>query len=261
MNLLDGMRAFTRVVDAGGFAAAARDLGLARSVVHKQVIKLEQALGTQLLRRSTRQVSPTETGQAFYQRCVPILADVDAAIAQVSELQDEPRGELRINAPMSFGTLHLAPIVAAYMADYPDVHVELALNDRFVDPIEEGFDISIRISAPRTFTSLVTREICPVRLVLCASSDYLAAMGEPAVAAGPAAAPLPALRLPGVRRALAADARGRGDLGRDQLRHVVQQRRRAGAGGAAPPGDRPVADVYRRRVSAERTTAHRAHRA
>lgn len=180
MNLLDGMRAFTRVVESGGFAAAARDLGLARSVVHKQVIKLEQALGTQLLRRSTRQVSPTETGQAFYLRCVPILADVDAAIAQVSELQDTPRGELRINAPMSFGASHLAPIVAAYMADYPDVHVELALNDRFVDPIEEGFDISIRISAPRALTSLVTREICPVRLVLCASSEYLAAAGEPA---------------------------------------------------------------------------------
>lgn len=181
MNLFEGMRAFTHVVEAGGFAAAARDLGLARSVVHKQVIKLEQALGAQLLRRSTRQVSPTETGQAFYKRCVQILLDVDAAIAQVSELQDEPRGELRINAPMSFGTLHLAPVVGAYMATYPDVHVELALNDRFVDPIEEGFDISIRISAPRTFTSLVTREVCPVRLVLCASSDYLAAMGEPAV--------------------------------------------------------------------------------
>ncbi len=180
MNLLDGMRAFTRVVESGGFAAAARELGLARSVVHKQVVKLEQALGTQLLRRSTRQVSPTETGQAFYQRCLPILADVDAAIAQVSELQDMPRGELRINAPMSFGASQLAPIVAAYMADYPDVHVELALNDRFVDPIEEGFDISIRISAPRAFTSLVTREICPVRLVLCASGGYLAARGEPA---------------------------------------------------------------------------------
>jgi len=179
MNLYDGMRAFTRVVEAGGFAAAARDMGVARSVVHKHVLKLEDTLGTQLLRRSTRQVSTTETGHAFYLRCVQILEETDAAIAQVTELHDEPRGALRINAPMSFGTLQLAPLVGAFMAQYPDVHVELALNDRFVDPIEESFDISIRISAPRTFTSLITREICPARLVLCASSTYLAANGEP----------------------------------------------------------------------------------
>jgi DNA-binding transcriptional LysR family regulator len=179
MNLLDSMRAFTQVVDSGGFAAAARGMGLARSVVHKHVLKLEQTLGTQLLRRSTRQVSPTETGRAFYHRCVRILEDVDAAVAQVSELQGEPRGGLRINAPMSFGTLHMAPLIGEFMALYPAVHVELALNDRFVDPTEEGFDISLRISAPRTFTSLVTRAICPARMVLCASSAYLAANGEP----------------------------------------------------------------------------------
>jgi DNA-binding transcriptional LysR family regulator len=173
------MRAFARVVEAGGFAAAARDLGLARSAVHKQVVKLEEALGTQLLHRSTRRVSPTETGQAFYDRCVPILAEVEAAIGQVSELQQRPAGNLRVNAPMSFGASHLAPVVAEYMSQYPEVHVELALNDRFVDPIEEGFDVSLRISAPRTLTSLVTREICEARLVLCASPAYLAAHGEP----------------------------------------------------------------------------------
>lgn len=179
MDLYTGMRAFTQVVDAGGFAAAARQMGLARSVVHKQVIKLENELGTQLLRRSTRQVSPTETGQAFYKRCVQILAEVDTAISQINELQDQPSGALRINAPMSFGTLHLAPIVSQYMATYPDVHIELSLNDRFVDPIEEGFDISIRVSTPATSTSLIAKEICSIRLVLCASPQYLAAAGEP----------------------------------------------------------------------------------
>ncbi len=183
MDLFDSMGAFTRVVESGGFAAAARDLGLARSVVHKQVVKLEEALGAQLLHRSTRRVSPTETGQAFYERCVPILAEVEAAIGQVSELQQRPAGNLRVNAPMSFGATHLAPIVADYMSQYPEVHVELALNDRFVDPIEEGFDVSLRISAPRTLTSLVTREICEARLVLCASPAYLAAHGEPVVPA------------------------------------------------------------------------------
>ncbi len=179
MDLYDGMRAFARVIEAGGFAAAAREMGLARSVVHKHVVKLENALGTQLLRRSTRQVSATETGQAFYQRCVQILAEVDTAIAQVTELQEKPSGGLRINAPMSFGTLHLAAIVSEYMADYPEVHIELSLNDRFIDPIEEGFDISLRVSTATSSTSLVSREICPARMVLCASPRYLAEAGEP----------------------------------------------------------------------------------
>jgi DNA-binding transcriptional LysR family regulator len=183
MDMFDSMRAFSRVVESGGFAAAARDLGLARSAVHKQVVKLEEALGTQLLHRSTRRVSPTETGQAFYDRCVPILAEVEAAVGQINELQQRPAGNLRVNAPMSFGTTHLAPVVAEYMAEYPEVHVELALNDRFVDPIEEGFDVSLRISAPRTLTSLVTRDICEARLVLCASPAYLAEHGEPGKAA------------------------------------------------------------------------------
>ena len=108
MDILSGMRAFTRVVEKRGFAAAAREIGVARSVVHKQVIKLEAELGTQLLHRSTRQVSPTETGQAFYSRCLEILAEVDSAISQVTDLQEQPRGALRINAPMSFGTRYLA---------------------------------------------------------------------------------------------------------------------------------------------------------
>ena len=119
MNLLDGMRAFTRVVEAGGFAAAARDMGVARSVVHKHVLKLEDTLGTQLLQRSTRQVSTTETGHAFYLRCVQILEDRYAAIAQVTEMHDEPRGALRINAPMSFGTLQLAPLMGGVHGALP----------------------------------------------------------------------------------------------------------------------------------------------
>jgi DNA-binding transcriptional LysR family regulator len=177
--MLEEIRAFTRVVEAGGFAAAAREIGVSRAVVNKQVIKLEDRLGTQLLARSTRKVSPTETGLAFYDRCVQIVAELDAAIAAVTELQELPAGRLRINSPMSFGTLHLAEIVSAYMAENPQVHIELVLNDRFVDPIEEGFDISIRISEPRSITSLITREIAPTRRVLCASPGYLSQHGEP----------------------------------------------------------------------------------
>lgn len=173
------MRAFVNVVDHSGFAAAARAMGLSRSAVNKAVINLENDLGTQLLVRSTRRVNPTETGLAFYDRCRQILGDLDEAIASVKELQDRPAGNLRLNAPMSFGTRHLAPVVAEFMATYPALHVELVLNDRFVDPIEEGFDITLRIAEPGYPTSLIEKQIVPARRVLCASPAYLAQHGEP----------------------------------------------------------------------------------
>ena len=183
MDVLESIRSFTAVVDAGGFAAAARDKGVTRSVINKHVKKLEEMLGAQLLQRSTRVVTPTETGLAFYARCNSIVADLDAAIAAVSEMQESPGGTLRINAPMSFGTLHLAPWVSDFMLTHPQLHVELSLSDRFVDPLEEGFDISLRISEPRSYTSLVTRELGAIHLVLCASEGYLSTHGEPDSAA------------------------------------------------------------------------------
>lgn len=179
MDRLDSMRAFTRVVDEGGFAAAARRIGLSRSVVNKAVINLENELGVQLLRRSTRQVTPTETGLAFYDRCVRILDDVDEAVTAIKELQERPTGNLRVNAPMSFGMRHLSSLVAEFMAAYPDVHVELVLSDRFVDPIEEGFDVTLRVGDTGPSTSLIVREIVPVKRVLCASPAYLGRAGEP----------------------------------------------------------------------------------
>ena len=179
MDRFESMRAFTKVVETSGFAAAAREMGLSRSVVNKAVINLENVLGTQLLRRSTRKVTPTETGLAFYDRCVQILGDLDEAISSVTELQELPTGNLRINAPMSFGTLHLAALVAEFMGRYPEVHVEIVLSDRFVDPIEEGFDVTLRIAEPAYVTSLITREIVPARRVICASPEYLERSGEP----------------------------------------------------------------------------------
>lgn len=179
MDQLQSMRAFTKVVEHSGFAAAARTMGLSRSVVNKSVIGLERELKTQLLRRSTRQVTPTETGLAFYDRCVQILADVDEAIASVTKLQERPAGKLRMNSPMSFGVRHLAPVVAEFMAEHPDVEVEVVLNDRFIDPIEEGYDVTLRIAAPTFLTSLASRVIAPARRVLCASRAYLDAHGEP----------------------------------------------------------------------------------
>ncbi|MEL6870891.1 MAG: LysR family transcriptional regulator [Pseudomonadota bacterium] len=173
------MRLFSKVVEKRGFAAAARSLGLSRSVVNKAVIGLEAHLGTQLLRRSTRQVTPTETGLAFYDRCADILADVDDAVSAITQLDGTPSGNLRINAPMSFGTMHLSALVTQFMREYPDVHVELVLSDRFVDPIEEGFDITLRIGQTQYVTSLISKPLVNIRRTLCAAPDYLHTHGSP----------------------------------------------------------------------------------
>jgi len=179
MDKFESMRAFTHVVTAGGFAAAAREMGLSRSAVNKLVINLEDHLGVQLLHRTTRQVTPTATGLSFYERCLTILEDLQEAELAATQMQSEVRGSLRINAPMSFGIRHLAPALAEFLAPYPDLQVELALSDRFIDPIEEGFDITVRIAHPPTSTSLIVHELMPVRRVLCAAPSYLEAQGWP----------------------------------------------------------------------------------
>ena len=148
MDKTEAIRAFSRVVEEGSFAAAARSLGVTRSAVSKCVRALEEELGAQLFQRSTRKVSPTETGLAFNERCLIVLAELDAAFRAVSRLQGDVRGRLRINAPMSLGTLHLSRVVADFMAKFQKLQVEVVLNDRFVDPIEEGFDVTIRVARP-----------------------------------------------------------------------------------------------------------------
>jgi DNA-binding transcriptional LysR family regulator len=179
MDKLDSIKAFTQVVESGGFAAAARHMGVSRSAVNKLVINLENDLKTQLLQRTTRTVTPTDAGRAFYERCKRILADLAEAELALTQLQQEPKGKLRINAPMTFGTLHLAPIVAAFLAQYPELVVELALNDRFIDPIEEGFDVTVRIAQPPESANLIVHHLAPSPIVLCASSTYLDQRGIP----------------------------------------------------------------------------------
>ena len=179
MDKFDSMQAFAQVVDAGGFAAASRQMGLSRSQVNKLVINLEAELGVQLLQRTTRKVTPTDTGLAFYERCRTILADVAEAEQAVANLHAEPKGSLRVNAPMSFGTSHLAPVLADFLIQYPDLQVEVTLNDRFIDPVEEGFDITIRIAAHPTASNLIIHELCPASRVLCAAPNYLKQYGVP----------------------------------------------------------------------------------
>jgi DNA-binding transcriptional LysR family regulator len=178
LDKLDAMEAFAKVVALGSYAEAGRALGLTRSAVSKAVMELEQLLGARLLDRTTRRVGPTEAGLAYYERCVDILASIEETELQVSRLHDEPKGVLKVNAPMSFGALYLGTAVADVMAAYPDLRVELTLNDRFIDPIEEGVDVTIRIATLED-SSLIARKLAPARRVLVASPEYLARSGEP----------------------------------------------------------------------------------
>ena len=179
MDKFERMRAFVQVVNSGGFAAAAREMGVSRSAVNKLVIALENDLGVQLLHRSTRVVTPTETGLAFHERCVEILASLDDAERSITQMHEQPKGRLRMNAPMSFGTLHLAPVLADFLVQYPDLQVQLTLSDRFVDPIEEGFDITVRIAKPQASASLIVHPLIAAPRVLCAAPSYLATHGTP----------------------------------------------------------------------------------
>ena len=179
MDKFESIRAFTQVVESGGFAAAARHMGLSRSAVNKLVINLEDDLQTQLLHRTTRRVSTTAAGRAFYERCINILADLEEAELALSRLQEEPRGHLRVNAPMTFGVLHLGPLLVDFMAQYPDLQVELSLNDRFIDPIDEGFDVTVRIAPDPGAASLIAHPLAPCPMVICAAPSYLQRRGTP----------------------------------------------------------------------------------
>jgi DNA-binding transcriptional LysR family regulator len=181
MDKLDAMNAFARVVSAGSYAEAARRMGLTRSAVSKAVTELEHLLGVRLLDRTTRRVTPTEAGRAYHERIVGILAEVESTESAVARLHDEPKGLLKINAPMSFGTLYLGPAIAEFMVAYADLRIELILNDRFIDPIEEGFDVTVRIGALPD-SSLVARKLAPARRVLVASPAYLQKRGSPKTA-------------------------------------------------------------------------------
>ena len=179
MDKFERIRAFTQVVSSGGFAAAAREMGLSRSQVNKLVIALENELGVQLLYRSTRVVTPTETGLAFNERCVAILASLDEAERAIAQLHEEPRGRLKVNAPMTFGTMYLAPALADFVVQYPDLQMQLTLNDRFIDLLEEGFDVTVRIAKLQESASLIVHPLTTAPKVLCAALGYLERHGTP----------------------------------------------------------------------------------
>ena len=182
MEQLDAMAIFARVVEAESFSGAARALGLSKSAVSKRISRLEDRLGLRLLNRTTRRLSLTEGGAAFYQGCQRVVAEAEAAEQAVTHLASAPRGRLRVNAPMSFGVRHVSPALPEFLARYPELTIDLALNDRVVDLVEEGFDLGIRIT-PLADSSLVVRRLAPSRAVLSASPAYLETHGAPRWAA------------------------------------------------------------------------------
>ena len=178
MDKLAAIRAFVSVAEEGGFSAAAQELGVSKSAASRQIAALEEALGAQLLKRSTRIVRLTDSGYAYLERSRAFLADLEEADRAVAALHNEPRGLLRINAPMSFGMSHAAPAVAEFMARYPELQVALILNDRFVDPYDEGFDVTLRIGELED-SSLAARKLAQIEMGLFASPAYIERHGRP----------------------------------------------------------------------------------
>lgn len=179
MDTLTGMRLFAEVVEAGSFSEAGRRLGLAASSVSRQVNGLEDALSARLLNRSTRSLSLTHAGEIYYERVRRILSEVHETNAAVAQLEATPSGLLRLNAPVVFGRRHIAPHIAEFCARYPDVSIDLTLTDHFVDVIESGADVVVRVG-DLTDSSLIARRLAPNRRVLVAAPKYLEASGEPA---------------------------------------------------------------------------------
>ncbi|BBK29568.1 LysR family transcriptional regulator [Stella humosa] len=179
MDRLQSMEAFVKVVEQGSFAGAADALGLSRAMVSKHVAALEDRLGVRLLQRTTRRLNLTEVGRAYFDRSRDIIHQLSEAEEAASALQSMPRGTLRLNCSTGFGVRHLAPALAAFQTQYPDLQADVTLSDRLVDIVEDGYDLVIRIGRLQD-SSLIARRLAPTRLLLCAAPAYMAARGEPA---------------------------------------------------------------------------------
>lgn len=178
MDRLSEMDAFVNVVEHGGFTGAAAHMGLSKSAVSKHVSALEDRLGARLLNRTTRRVSPTEIGQTYYDRARKVLNDAADADDLVTAMQSRPRGVLRVSMPVSFGQRFMSAAIAAFLAEYPDVTVDVTLDDRFVDLIADGIDVAIRIGALPD-SSLRVRKFAEARPVIVGAPAYLAENGTP----------------------------------------------------------------------------------
>lgn len=178
MNNVEKLETFIKVVEAESFSGAAKKLKITKSAVSKNIQILEDRLGIRLLNRTTRKLSLTEAGALYYQKISKIMQDIDEAERSIANLDKNPKGTLKINAPMTFGIMHLGKAISEFLLKYPEIKIELDLNDRLVNIVEEGFDVVIRI-ATLTDSSLIARKIanCPINFY--ASPKYLKNYGEP----------------------------------------------------------------------------------
>jgi DNA-binding transcriptional LysR family regulator len=175
---LSRMAIFAAVVEANSFSEAARRLSLSKSAVSKQIAQLETQLGVRLLNRSTRRIGLTEAGQLYYESCARVVAEAEQVERTLGNLQATPLGTLKVNGPIAFGNSHLVPALLEFLAAHPELHAEVTLQDDYINLLEAGVDLAIRIGRLAD-SSLVARKLAPVRLVVCASPEYLARRGEP----------------------------------------------------------------------------------
>ncbi len=178
MDRIDAMKAFVTVAEGGSFTKAAEKLGTSNQLVSKYVSQLEKHLGARLFNRTTRKVHLTEAGEECFQHAKHILESINDMEGHFGQLQSTATGLLHISAPVSFSTLHLAPLIRDFKKQYPEIGIDLQLNDRKVDVVEEGFDLTLRIGHLKS-SSLIAKKVAPVRLVLCASPNYLKRYGKP----------------------------------------------------------------------------------
>ncbi len=178
MDRLAAVEVFTRVVEQGGFSSAAKLLGLTPSAVSKQISQLEDRLGARLLNRTTRRLSLTEVGAAFYERGQAVISALNEAEDAVTNLTAAPRGVLKVTIPVAFGQAHIAPVLPGFLTAHPEIILEVRQTDEYVDIVQDGIDVAIRVAELKD-SSLIARKIAPAKRVVCASPAYLLRHGVP----------------------------------------------------------------------------------
>lgn len=179
MDQLSAMRSFRNVVEAGGFSAAARRLGLSKAAVSKQIAELEAHFGTALLHRTTRRLNATDAGRRYYDHCVRLLEELEEVETELRHAQAEPTGRLRISAPINFGNRLLGPVACELARRFPKLEMQFDLSDRFIDLIDEGFDAALRIRTNLPDSSLMARRLCGITRSVVAAPAYLKRKGAP----------------------------------------------------------------------------------
>ena len=178
MDRLECDRMFLAVMEAGSFTGAAEKIGTSSGQASKLVSRLEGELGVRLLNRTTRSVSPTEAGRAYYDRLKPLVDEFETLDLDIRNISQAPRGRLRLTAPLTFGTVELAPALNAFAALYPDIELDVSFSDRVVNVVDEGFDMAVRVGRPSD-SSLILRKLCAVRIVVVGAPAYIEQRGAP----------------------------------------------------------------------------------